>query len=478
MPALARPSPRFDDVPRSVGLPTEAQRSWGSILLDYDRDGLADLFLNHHERRPFLGHNEDGRFTNVWGGTLQKRWMDRHGCAWGEANGDGRPDLYCTQGASRGLGTGPNQLLLQTSTGLVNRAFRYGVRDAFGRGRTINWMDFDSDGDLDMFVGNTYREGHPNLTFKNVGRRFSRVNIGLSRELRTISSSWSDWDNDGDPDLLVLQYGTHPAVAFANRGGRFSPVRLPLVSGRPWISGAWGDFNADGRTDLQVVNERHSLILRNTGRTFRAVHRTRLNQGQTSEWIDVDNDGDLDSFVVQGASSSPKGPRNHSDFLLINKGRHFAKRAIASARGPHGGSGDAISAGDFDRDGRVDLHVTNGHGPEGWTGPGQLLRNVSPGGTWIGVHLEGSDSNPLGMGARLVVRAGSRRLKREVTDGFHHRTQSEVGYVHFGLGNHERARVRIEWPDGKSDCTVVNAGSIAQVARGSSPCRQGRPHSP
>ncbi|MGH2702563.1 MAG: FG-GAP repeat domain-containing protein, partial [Actinomycetota bacterium] len=285
MPALARPSPRFDDVTRSAGLPTEPQRTWGSVLLDYDRDGLADLLLNHHGRRSSLRPNEGGRFTKVRRAALPKGRMDRHGCAWGEANGDGRPDLYCTQGADRGRGSGPNQLLLQSRTGL-NRAPRYGVKDAFGRGRTINWMDFDSDGDLDLFVGNTYREGHPNVTFRNVGRRFSRVNIGLTRDLRTISSSWSDWDNDGDPDLLVLQYGTHGALAFENRRGHFSAVRLPFVSNRPWTSGAWSDFDADGRTDLQVVNERHSLILRNTGRSFRAVHRTSLNQGHTSEWFD------------------------------------------------------------------------------------------------------------------------------------------------------------------------------------------------
>lgn len=238
--ARAETTLRFSDVSESSGIGTVPRNSWGSLIMDYDRDGDADLFVNRHAAPPILFRNGGESFVPVAEDSFYLEKMDRHGCAWGEANGDGRPDLYCTQGAVEGKGSGPNQLLIQTDSGFEDRAPRLGVENAYGRGRTINWIDYDSDGDLDIFLGNKHREGHPNVMFRNDGGAFRRARVGLSRELRTVSTSWSDWDSDGDPDLLVLQYEPHPAIAFENRGGRFAAVRIDRVTGRRWISGSWG----------------------------------------------------------------------------------------------------------------------------------------------------------------------------------------------------------------------------------------------
>jgi FG-GAP-like repeat len=145
----------FADVADRVGI-GHWTRTWGSAWNDYDFDGDTDFFLGRHASVPWLFRFEDGAFDRVQVPDLEP-FVDRHQCTWGEANGDGDPDLYCVQGADLGFGTGPNQLFIQTSNGFQNRAFRFKVRDRFGRGRTANWLDYDGDGDLDIFVGNANR---------------------------------------------------------------------------------------------------------------------------------------------------------------------------------------------------------------------------------------------------------------------------------------------------------------------------------
>lgn len=212
--------------------------------------------------------------------------------------------------------------------------------------------------------------------------------------------------------------------------------------------------------------------MRNTRRGFRPIHHLKLREGRTSEWLDVDNDGDLDAFVVQGAPKTEDrdSVTNAADFLLLNKRGRLVKNSDREIRGPRDGNGDAVSVGDYDRDGRVDLHVTNGYGGPGWPGRAQLIANRSSGGNWLALELHGDPKNPFGMGARVRVRSGERTIWREVTDGFHHRVQSEVGYVHLGLGCRLTASVRIQWPDGTIDCLRSDAGVVALVMKGTLPC--------
>lgn len=465
---------RFADVTRAVGIEKDRTRTWGSVWGDYDNDGDTDLFVNRHQSRPRLYVNQDGNYSLFDGDDIFfPNRVDRHGCAWGESNGDGRLDLYCTQGANRGEGTGPNQLFEQTDDGFVDRARAAGVRDRFARGRTINWIDFDSDRDLDMFVGNERRAGAPNVMFRNTAAGFRRASVGVEDKLHTVSSSSSDWDTDGDPDLLVFQHPEHgyPAVAYKNDEGSFRRISLPRVTGRFWRSGAWGDFNADGHPDLHLMNKERALLLRNTGHGFKREHSMRVRQGRMSEWLDVENDGDLDLFVLQGAKgSSDDGNVNHRDFLLIRKRGRLVKVTGRSFAGPRGGNGDGVAAGDHDRDGRMDLFVTNGYGRSPWKGRSILLENRSRAGRWLGVDLEGPRKNPAGFGAKIRVRTAVRTYRREVTDGFNYLVQSDRSYAHFGIGRARKANVKVRWPGGATDCRSVEHGRIRRITKGDHPC--------
>lgn len=465
----------FRDATNDLGL-AQRTRTWGSAWADYDIDGDADVFINRHWRRPRMFVHEGDTYTRLRGQPdLSDIVVDRHQCVWGEANQDGAPDLYCVQGADKGEGTGPNQLLVNVEGDLVDRARAFGVRNAQGRGRTANWIDYDLDGDLDLFVGNMERDNQPNVLYARTDDGFRRTRVGLGWEMATVSSSWSDWDRDGDPDLLILQHYPKQAVAFVNDDGHFRRTFIRHVSGRHWLSAAWGDYDGDGWTDLHVVGKRRSMILRNDEGFFRLRHDLELHQGRMSTWVDVDNDADLDAFVVQGSRGvyPTPGVINRPDFLIIQNPRRFVRLRDDSFRGPLSGNGDSVSAADHDRDGDVDLLVTNGY--EQWSGANVLLENETVGGNAAALVLRGTLQNPVGFGARVYVETAKFVYWREVTDGVAFRSQAEVGYVHLGLRRTAAATVKVIWEPGVADCLEVVAGTITVVDRGVTPCPPDEP---
>ncbi len=452
-------------------------RSWGSAFVDHDRDGWPDLLVGRHLRHPMLFDNRGGAFQKVERkemGALGypppgRPYYDRHTCSWGEANHDGLPDLYCVSGAQKGEGTGPNQLLIQKSDGtLDDQAERYGVVDLYGRGRSLNWVDYDNDGDLDLFVGNELRQGRPNLMFRRDESTFTQVQVGLEHMTSTTTSTWADWDRDGFSDLIVLAHGRRGSQAYKNLGGRFQMTNLPDVTGRQWASAAWDDYNGDGWVDLVLVSHRRLMVLRNARGRFERAYKLPLQQGRGALWLDVENDGDLDLFVVQGSSGKP-GSLNRSDFLVLNQGPSFKVARPDSLRGTRHGDGDSGSIADFNRDGRMDVIVTNSY-QKGAPGPVQLFANRSRAEHWLGIQLKGGPRNPFGFGARVRVKAGALHYWRDMNDKTNFRSQSDVSSLHLGLGPATSANVKVLWPDGTKDCLTANADAIQELIKGTHPC--------
>jgi hypothetical protein len=460
--------PRFADITRKMGVSRERTRTWGPVVFDYDLDGDPDILINRHLRTARFYKNRGGdfkrkRFRALRGPPRLDRYYDRHSCGWGEANHDGLPDLYCVSGAQKGLGTGPNQLLIRKGSTFVDRSVKFGVTNRRGRGRSLNWLFANRDGALDLFIGNELRPGFPNLLLRRSRVRFKRVRAGVGREMKTSASIWADWDRDGDPDLLVIAFGAHDTVAYRNTRSGFTPVSLGGVTGRAWTSGSWGDFNGNGRIDLVMVSSTRLEIFTNRGGGLRRAHGMNLAAGRAAVWMDVENDGDLDLFVVRGRTNGT----NQKDFFLIREHGAFRPRFGRSFGGPRGGDGDSVSTGDVDRDGRLDLVVTNGHMRS--RGRTEILRNRTSAGNWLMLHLRAGRRNPVGFGARVRVRAGSRFVHRFVTDGVGYRGQSDAP-VHVGLADRQKARVKVWWPSGGSDCFTRSANKHVIVRKGDHPC--------
>lgn len=466
----------FADVTIEAGIDLPPIPTWGAAFVDADLDGWPDVLVDTHKSEAVVLTNDDGRFEAATPAALNvpapgRTIYDRHGCAWGEADADGRPDLYCGSGAQDGQGEGPNRLWVADAGGdLEDVAPGAGVADPLGRARSVNWLDHDVDGDLDIYVANEIRPGVPNRLYRNDSGKFELEESEAAAEIATRSSSWSDWDADGDPDLLVLGHGFVGSRAFENAGGVLREVTLPRVTGESWLSASWGELGSDRYPDLALVSEERLLVLRRTGARAEPVEDVRLRAGRVAQWLDVENDGDLDLFLVQGAAGDPPRPGavNNPDSLWLNLGGNLLRTSPRPLAGPSRGNGDSAAVADFDRDGRMDLLVTNGY--LNVAGPLMLLANRSRPAGWAAVTLVGGPGNPFGFGARVRLKAGPLKQWRQVTDGVAFTSQSETRRVHFGLGDQEGGEVEVVWPDGSRDCIEIASGDDTEVEAGSSPC--------
>jgi hypothetical protein len=184
--------------------------------------------------------------------------------------------------------------------------------------------------------------------------------------------------------------------------------------------------------------------------------------GRDAVFADLDNDGDLDLFVVTGGQRG----RNPPDVLYRNDGDGtFTDVSEASgAVGPTRGTGDEVVALDVDGDGRLDLLTTNGHGPPPFDrGPYWLGRNESEAGGFVEVSLEGMPGNPSALGTRVRADTGGRVLgvERYACTGPH---GTSVLPLHLGLGTARTAELDVTWPSGRRSQRVVRAGERVRLA--------------
>lgn len=306
-------------VGQALGLPGEGAHeirglSWG----DYDGDGFPDLLGGSNVRplednRSYVWKNHGGeRFEEVAqavGLTIPNR-ISRQ-ANWIDYDGDGLLDLYA---ADR---VGINQLFRNTGDSFVPVFEGQGPNDPRA---TVGacWFDFDQDGDLDLFLAN--QSGAADALWRNDGDRFVDVApaLGLDSPGRAdseggVGCAVGDYDNDGHLDLFVVAYG--PNLLFRNNGdGTFVEVGKALGLARDGhaVGAAWGDYDNDGFIDLFVTSYEGpfgeqvpvNLLYRNEqGRSFTQVleREDLLNAGDHGvEWIDYDGDGAIDLSLTDG----------------------------------------------------------------------------------------------------------------------------------------------------------------------------------
>lgn len=179
---------------------------------------------------------------------------------------------------------------------------------------------------------------------------------------------------------------------------------------------------------------------------------------------DFDNDMDEDLYMVC------TGPVvNLPNRLLENDGKgHFS--LVPDAGGAEGsalGRGDTVVSADYDRDGALDLFVTNGTDPTspfGAEGPHQLFRNRGNANHWVEIDLEGSRSNRDGIGAVVKLWAGDKMQIRGQGGGMHRMSQNHAR-LHFGLGPNTRVDlIKVHWPSGQvQELRAVQADQILRI---------------
>jgi hypothetical protein len=223
------------------------------------------------------------------------------------------------------------------------------------------WGDYDNDGNLDLFVSNF---GTPfNYLYHNNGDgSFTRVTTGLiaTDDTNSEGATWGDYDNDGYLDLFVaVGVGGNDLLYRNNGDGSFTKITAgPVVqSGGNSRGCAWGDYDNDGHLDLFVANEQgqNNFLFRNHGDgTFtRITSGSIVNDGGASygcAWGDYDNDGFLDLFVAN---------LNQNNFLYHNNRDGTFARIPSGRIVSDGGASQGCAWGDYDNDGLLDLFVAN-----------------------------------------------------------------------------------------------------------------------
>jgi glycosyltransferase A (GT-A) superfamily protein (DUF2064 family) len=353
------------------------------------------------------------------------------------------------------------------------------------------FADYDNDGDLDLYVvnipgplteevtskspGNVLYRNNGNATFTDVTEQ-----AGVGDQGYGMGCVFGDYDNDGDLDLYVTNYG--PNVLYRNNGdATFTDVTEQAgVGAAGWSTGsAFGDFDNDGDLDLYVPNyveydldsleqmqkkskragqpipsalnphvfePQDNVCYRNNGDgTFTDVTaelqvEARGGRSLQAIFTDFDLDGDLDLYIANDTSAN---------FLYRNNGDGtFTNQSEASWAADFRGS-MGLATGDYDNDGDLDILVTNCN-----QRPDLLQNAVGNRNNWIQIHVVGQKSNRSGIGAKIKVVAGTHVQYREVQSGGSYLSFHDLR-THFGVGKAEQIDLlEIRWTTGKIDSGV------------------------
>jgi hypothetical protein len=184
-----------------------------------------------------------------------------------------------------------------------------------------------------------------------------------------------------------------------------------------------------------------------------------------AQFEDVDNDGLTDLFVAKGnVDKMPDFAEADPNNLLMQQPDGTFVEAAATAGVASGAIARGAVLADFNLDGRVDLAVVNRRTPV------EIWRNATPdAGNWLQVSLHQPGANPDAVGAWLEVRCGEVVTRREITVGGGH-ASGQAGWHHSGIGRHDRADLRVIWPDGSAGpWQTVAANGFYRLSRGAAP---------
>jgi hypothetical protein len=287
------------------------------------------------------------------------------GVAFGDADGDGDADLLVANTI------GYPEFLYRNDGDHFVQVMETAPSLAGGFTEGINWVDFDNDGDLDIF---TARTNGPNVLYRNDGSwSFAEQKAGDLSTDRSASSMacWADLDGDGWLDVFVVNRGGEGDALYRNHNGRSFEHITDNVTGRAGGDGrscVFADLDGDEDPDLYVGNfidtstepptKQRNYLYFNHGnfrftelRRGHAVESRALTYGTSA--ADADNDGDLDLFVTNIGA----GDHNH---LYLNDGGgtfHLHEAGLSTTVStPSKGH----TWGDFDLDGDTDIAIANG----------------------------------------------------------------------------------------------------------------------
>jgi len=454
-----KPDGTFEDVTVKAGLQGIGY-STGVAVGDYDNDGYDDLFVAGYGHSTLYHNNGDGTFTDVTAsaGVGGSGWATS--AAWVDYDNDGRLDLVVA--------------------------------------RYMIW-DFD-----DIYCGHR-EEGfrsycHPDLfkpasvlLYHNDGNgKFTEVSAkaGIDKPGKGLGLAIADYDHDGWMDILLAN-DSIPEYLFHNKGnGTFEEIGLPsgvALDGDGTTFAGMGvdfeDYNNDGWPDViitDLANQKYALYANAGNGSFDYTTLitglgaiSLLHSGWGVRFVDYDNDGWKDLFIVQShvmdtiQVNEPHLHYREAPLLLWNDhGQRFIDVSDQSGEIFHQQwAARSMATGDLNNDGRVDMVVNS------LDGPAYVLLNQTPAENhWITFKLVGVKSNRDGIGAQIKISTPAGDQYATVTTASSYESSSDKR-VHFGLGPAPSvARVEIRWPSGaRQMLSDVKADQIFTITEANSP---------
>jgi enediyne biosynthesis protein E4 len=454
---------KFTDITEKAGL---ARKGWGMgvAVADFDNDGLLDLYVTGYGGNVLYHNKGNCTFEDVTEKAGVRVGGFSTGAAWADYDRDGNVDLF----VSRYVHVDMDHLPEFGSTQFCHF-----------KGIPVQCGPWGMIGESHFLFRN-----RGDGTFEDVSKKAGVNNPNLYYGLGAV---WGDYDNDGWPDLYVANDTTPNYLYHNNHDGTLTDVGMlsgTALSGDGRAEGSmgvdFGDYDHRGLLDILVTNfaEQSTALYHNRGHgEFDDVREKALIAKEThplvgwgAGFLDMDNDGWLDLFEVNGhvypqmdnvKSSAPYAQpmllfRNNRDgtFADVSTAAGVAAMPLKSRRG--------VAFGDIANNGNIDMVVLNvGEAPS------LLLNTARNSNHRVLFKLVGVKSNRAAIGARVTVRAAGMTQFNEVRGGGSYLSQNDLR-LHFGLGPSANVdSVQIRWPNGNlEELKNLAADAIYTIVEG------------
>jgi tetratricopeptide (TPR) repeat protein len=468
---------------KSANLPGESLAHFlgsGACVFDYDGDGRPDIFLVNADGKgnaALFRNTGKGTFLNVTKTAKLEFHGDGTGCAVGDYDNDGHPDLVVASG--NGITLFHNQGD-GTFSDVTDAAGVRSTDSSDGLALGVTFIDLDQDGDLDLYVTrfNNFPIDNPSQPFAFPGDATPPGNIlwhnkgdgtfvdgtkesGLTGEAPSVGALGTDLNNDHSVDLVLTGWEKFPTVLINSREGSFlatSPWAISMAGPAAGVVAL--DFDGDGWMDLAFTHWAPPglSIWRNVvGKSFERVPLVKPDwmRGWGIATLDYDNDGRTDLVAVGETFAGEgrivllrnEGAGEQNSFRDVTEETGLDKVVVRNPRG--------VIAFDADGDGSTDLLITQNNLP-----PILLKSSGGNKNNWMELALRGDPDNASGIGTRIQIFSGAERQMHDVSGSSGYLGQGPLSIL-TGLGSDSSADVlRILWPSGTSQSEIKAPGGM------------------